>query len=80
VLSSILLLALCLDDGDLTEDFEGAGSESWERVVSDSHPPYNIVERVHDPAQAKSGSQYLHFRTMGGSTAVRRSSRHAWPA
>jgi len=80
VLSSILLLALCFNDGDLTEDFEGAGSESWERVVSDAHPPYNIVERVHDPGQAKSGNQYLHFRTMGGSTAVRRSSRHAWPA
>lgn len=80
MLSSILLLALCFDDGDLTEDFEGAGSESWERVVSDAHPPYNIVERVHDPGQAKSGNQYLHFRTMGGSTAVRRNSRHAWPA
>jgi hypothetical protein len=80
VLSSLLLLALSLGDGDLVEDFEGAGSEAWERLVSDTHPPYNIIERVEDPARAKSGRQYLHFRTMGGFTGVRRSSRHPWPA
>ncbi|MBV8878400.1 MAG: hypothetical protein JO332_00415 [Planctomycetaceae bacterium] len=77
--SPLLFLALALGDGDLTEDFEGAGSESWERVVSDLHPPYNTVERVHDPEQAKSGNQFLHLRTLGGSTAVRRSPRHPWP-
>jgi len=76
----MLLLALSLGDGDLTEDFEGAGAENWERVVSDAHPPYNIVERVHDPKLAKSGNQYLHFRTLGGSTAVRRAARQPWPA
>jgi len=79
VLSALLLLALSQADGDLIEDFEGAGSEAWERVVSNAHPPYNIVERIQDPEQAKSGTQYLHLRTMGGSTAVRRSARHPWP-
>jgi hypothetical protein len=78
VLSTLILLALSLADGDHVEDFEGAGSESWERIVSDGYPPYNIIERVQDPGQAKSGEQYLHFRTMGGSTAVRRSPRHPW--
>lgn len=79
MLSSVFLLALSLGDGDLIEDFEDAGSENWERVGSDSHPPYNIVERTEDPERAKSGRQYLHFRSMGGSTAVRRSARHPWP-
>jgi len=79
VWSTVLLLACSLGDGDLTEDFEGAGSEGWERIASDAHPPYNIVERVHDPEQAKSGNQYLHFRTLGGSTAIRRSLHHPWP-
>jgi len=79
VLSPLLLLALSLGDGDRIEDFEGAGSEAWERLASDAHPPYNIVERVEDPSRARSGRQYLHFRTMGGSTGVRRSPRHPWP-
>jgi hypothetical protein len=79
VLSSLLLLALSLGDGDRIEDFEDTGSETWERVVSDSHPPYNIIERVEDPESAKSGHRYLHFRSMGGSTAVRRSAGHPWP-
>jgi hypothetical protein len=79
VLSPLLLLALSLGDGDLIEDFEGAGTEAWERLASEAYPPYNIIERVEDPAHARSGRQYLHFRTMGGSTAVRRSPRHPWP-
>ena len=79
MLSPLLLLALSLGDGDLIEDFEGAGSEAWERLSSDAHPPYNIVERVEDPARARSGRQYLHFRTMGGSTGVRRGPLHPWP-
>jgi hypothetical protein len=79
VLSTLLLLALTFGDGDLVEDFETAGSEGWDRVISDTHPPYNVVERVHDPEQAKSGNQFLHFRTLGGCTAVRRSTRHPWP-
>lgn len=71
----LLTLALLAGDGDLTEDFEGAGSESWERLRSDAHPPYNVIERAHDPGRAKSGSQFLHFRTLGGSTGVRRSAK-----
>ena len=75
---SLLLLTLALGDGALVEDFEGAGSEGWERVDSAAHPPYNIVERVRDPGSAKSGSQYLRLRTMDGSTAVRRIERRPW--
>ncbi len=76
---SLLLLTLALGDGAQVEDFEGAGSEGWERVDSPAHPPYNVVERVRDPGSAKSGSQFLRLRTMGGSTAVRRIERRPWP-
>lgn len=80
---SLLLLALALgvgpDDAGLVEDFEGASPERWERVASEPYPPYNTVERVRDPEQAKSGSQFLRITTMGGPTAVRRSALHPWP-
>jgi hypothetical protein len=76
---SLLLIGLALGDGVQIEDFEGAGSEGWERVDSPSHPPYNVVDRVRDPGSARSGSQFLRLRTLGGSTAVRRMERRPWP-
>lgn len=73
--------ALAAGPGDdaRVEDFEGPVLDGWERVASDVHPPYNTVGLVRDPDSAKSGSQFLRMRTMGGSTAIRRPARFAWP-
>jgi hypothetical protein len=71
-----LALAVLALDGGLVEDFEGAVLEGWERVSSDSHPPYNSAELVRDPQAARSGIQFLRMRTQGGATALR---RQAWP-
>jgi len=79
---SLLLLALALAQapggGGLVEDFEGAAADGWERVTSDPYPPYNTVERVRNPEEAKSRSQFLRLHTMGGPTAVRRSALRPW--
>jgi len=79
---SLVLLALALSlgpgDGALVEDFEGPSAEGWERVASDPYPPYNTVERVGDPGEAKSGSRFLRLQTQGGPTAVRRSALQPW--
>jgi hypothetical protein len=81
-MQSLVLLALALGlgpgDGDLVEDFEGASAEGWERVASEPYPPYNTVERVRNPEEAKSHSQFLRLQTMGGPTAVRRSALQPW--
>jgi len=66
-------------DGGFVEDFEGPSAEGWERVASDPYPPYNTVERVGNPEEAKSGSRFLRLQTMGGPTAVRRSALQPWP-
>jgi hypothetical protein len=79
---SLVLLVLALGlgpgDGDIIEDFEGASAEGWERVASEPYPPYNTVERVRNPEEAKSHSQFLRLHTMGGPTAVRRSALQPW--
>lgn len=80
-MQSLILLALALGLGPgegHVEDFEGPSAEGWERVSAEAYPPYNAVERVYQPDDAKSGSQFLRFRTMGGSTAVRRSGQQPW--
>lgn len=79
---TLLTVALALGptgDGELSEDFEGAVPEGWERVSSDTHPPYNTAELVREPKEAKSGRQFVRFTTQGGSTSLRRSFRRAWP-
>jgi hypothetical protein len=79
---SLVLLAFALGlgpgDGGYVEDFEGPSAEGWERVASEPYPPYNTVERIGDPEEAKSGSRFLRFQTQGGPTAVRRSALQPW--
>ncbi|HVE40081.1 MAG TPA: hypothetical protein VNM14_09355 [Planctomycetota bacterium] len=64
---------------DPVEDFERPVLDGWDRDTSDPYPPYNTIEPVRDPASAKSGRQFLRMTTMGGSTALVRSPRRAWP-
>lgn len=81
-MQSLVLLAFALGlgpgDGGLVEDFEGPSAEGWERVASEPYPPYNTVERVSSPEEAKSGSRFLRLQTQGGPTAVRRSALQPW--
>jgi hypothetical protein len=83
VVSTLLTVLLFLsgrggDDG-FRDDFERPVLEGWDRVASDLHPPYNVVELVRDPGSAKSGSQFVRFQSLGGFTALRRPLQDACP-
>jgi hypothetical protein len=73
----LFLLALAVGP-EAVEDFEDGLPEGWERISSDTHPPYNTIEIVRDPKAAKSGAHFLRMTTLRGSTAYRLSPRFGW--